>query len=428
MGRSFIEIHTYPDERIQERFNNEAEQMMPFSFDMPTVLHFGSGVSTRAGAELSSLLERSADLREGPAEPRVLVVTDEGIQKAGLLAGILDAMSQSELEYAVFSNVQPNPRDTTVHETAGVFNQGEYNAIVAIGGGSVIDAAKGAALVATHGGSIRDYEGWETRPVGPIAPLLAIPTTAGTGSEVGSWAVITVTSSRAKINVGHRALASSVALVDPLLTHSLPKNLTVATGFDALTHAVEAYTCRRANPISDAFALEAIGLVAGHLRVAAADGEDAAARGGMMLASTLAGIAMDQSELGGVHCLSESLGGLYDAPHGLLNAILLPYVMAHNAAFAPGRYARIAEALGDRRECRERSGPGGPSEAVSRVVQLSLELEVPPLALLGARREDFSLLSERAAVHGSNASNPEPLTPGEYQTILEQALAGDLPV
>lgn len=396
--------------------------MIPFSFDVPTVLHFGPSVSTRVGAELASLFERETAQRPGAAAPsrrrKVLIVTDQGIQRAGLLSGIQDSLLQSDLEFDVWSGVEVNPRDTTVHTIASVFNQGEYGAIIATGGGSAMDAAKGAALVASHGGNIRDYEGWETRPVGALAPLLAIPTTAGTGSEVGSWAVITLAEARRKINVGHRALAPAVALVDPLLTHSLPRSLTVSTGFDALTHAIEAYTCARANPISDAFALEAIRLVAEHLPAATESGDDATARNGMMLASTLAGIAMDQSELGGVHCLSESLGGLYDAPHGLLNAVLLPYVMAHNAAHVPGRYARVAEALG---------GNQDPQEAVSRVVRMGHELELPDLASLGVQSEDLHLLSERAVAHGSNACNPEPLTPGEYQTILEQALVGDVP-
>jgi alcohol dehydrogenase len=396
--------------------------MTSFALTLPTTIHFGPGVTAQAGKEINALLEQEAGQHNHPAgsrdRGRVLVVTDEGIERAGLLDGLLDTLARSSVEPQVFWGVEPNPRNSTVQEIARVFKEGAHRAVVAIGGGSVLDAAKGALVVAAHGGNIGDYEGWEVLPAGALPPLVAIPTTAGTGSEVGAWAVITDTTSHRKLNIGDRGMAPAVALVDPTLTYSLPKSLTVATGMDALAHAIEAYTTVRAQPISDALALEAIRLIVEHLPVAAEQGEDEAARSGMMLAATMAGMAMDQTDVGPVHCLSEAMGGMYDAPHGQLNAVLLPYVMVYNVGHAPGRYANLAQALG---------GEPEPPAAVSQIVQFGRRFELPSLADLGAQRADFGLLSQRAAAHASNASNPKPLTPGEYQAILEQALAGDLP-
>jgi len=391
--------------------------MIPFTLALPTVLYFGAGVSKRTGSEVRQLAQRNAPFRSrlerDRQQAKVLIMTDSGVQKAGLLGVILASLSEAGIVHGVFSDIAPNPRDTNVQDAVEVFKTGDFNVIVAVGGGSVMDAAKGTALVSTHGGQIVQYDGLDTVPQGPITPLLAIPTTSGTGSEVTPVAVITDTVHHIKIGIVDRYLLPLVSLVDPELTYTMPKPLTVNTGLDALTHAIEAYTGSRTNPVSDVLALDAIRLAGKHLPAAAENPSDPQARGGMMLASTVAGIAFGNADVGGAHCLAETLGGIYDAPHGALNAIFLPYVMAQNLPACPDRFADVAEALG---------GPRRPEEAIRLVSGLGRRLGVSRLVDLGAKKGDVPLLAERSEQHPCNPSNPRPITQSEYAVVLEKAL------
>ncbi len=373
---------------------------------MPTRWNFGPRVSTQVGLEGRRLIQGT--------KAKALVMTDPGVQEAGLLNGVLNSLAEAGLKYSIFADVEPNPRDTTVHAAAERFHDENAGLMVAVGGGSVIDTAKGAAIVVTHGGPITAYTGWEKVP-GPITPLVAIPTTAGTGSEVTFWAVITDSATHTKLAIGDPHLAPTVALVDPLLTRRLPPDLTLATGLDALTHAIEAYTCRLANPISDALALQAIRLIAPNLPQAVANGEDLTSREGMLLAASLAGIAFNNADVAAVHCLSEALGSLYDAPHGLLNAILLAYVMVYQRPTCEERYADVAQALGA--EPRAEA-------AIGRVIEVTRAFQLPGLADLGVRSEDLPRIAKMAAANVSNPSNLRPMTQADYLQILEQALAG----
>jgi len=310
--------------------------------------------------------------------------------------------------------VKPNPKDEDVYKAAALLTDKEFGAIIAIGGGSTIDTAKTASLIATHAGKVTDYSGWAKVP-GPILPLVAIPTTAGSGSEATCWAVITETHSHTKIAIGDPNLAPTVALVDPTLTVSLPSAMTAATGMDVLTHSIEAYISPLSSPLNDLLALEAIRLVARNLLDAVNNGDDLAAREAMMLASTLGGIAINNADVAGVHCLSEGMGGLYDAPHGLLNAILLPYFMTVWQSGCPERFALIAEAFG--------SDPN-PEEAVAQVMALNRSLKFPSLAEVGVKQQDLPNLASLAESNVSNPSNPIPMTALDYMNILDRAMAG----
>ncbi len=384
--------------------------MNNFVFSIPTQIQFGAGVARQVGSICKSLTAGKPG-----AKPGALLIVDPGIMQAAWLEDILESIRQAGLSCQRFDGVKPNPKDEDVYEAASLLKD-DAVVVIAIGGGSTIDTAKGAALIAAYGGKISDYAGWGLVP-GPILPLVVIPTTAGSGSEVTSWAVITDTASHTKLAIGDHHLAPRVAIVDPVLTISLPAGLTAATGMDALTHSIEAYICALSNPVNDLLALESIRLVAANLRSAVGMGKDLKAREAMMLASTLGGIAINNADVAGVHCLSEGMGSLYDAPHGLLNAILLPYFMAIWQDGCLERFAHIAEAFG---------APAHPEEAVNQVVMLNRSLKLPTLVEVGVRRSDLARLAKLAEANVSNSSNPIPMTAMDYLGILERAIS-DLP-
>ena len=326
-------------------------------FRLATDVRFGDGIAAELAAALA------------PYGDRLLVVTDPGVRRTGLVDRILDPVVDAGIVVTVYDAVSPNPRDHECRAAADFALSKSARAIVAIGGGSAIDAAKCAAALATNGGTARDWAVPNRLAHDPL-PLIAIPTTAGTGSEVTRGAVITDSEHRTKLTIKDPRLAPRLALVDPSLTQSVPPGVTAATGMDVLTHAIEAYTGRRATPVSDALALHAIRLVARHLADAFEDGDDANARDGMMMASLIAGMAFGNADVAAVHCLAEALGGRYDTPHGVANAVLLPAVMRYNSVAGAsttrrrrrrprGRYPR-PDRRGRRRplrRCRHRAGP-----------------------------------------------------------------------
>ncbi len=387
--------------------------MASFNFSVPTQIQFGPGISRQAGAVSKSLMVQA---RKG-STTNVLVIMDPGIKGFAWTGEILGSLQDSGLQHQQFGDVKPNPREEDVYKAASLLAAGTFGAVLAIGGGSTIDTAKAAALIATHGGKVDDYAGWAKVP-GPVLPLVAIPTTAGSGSEATCWAVITETLSHAKLAIGDPNLAPKVALVDPALTVSLPASITAATGMDVLAHAIEAYVGCLSNPAGDALALQAIRLVASNLLRASTNGEDLAAREAMMMASTLGGIAINNADVAGVHCLSEAIGGMYDAPHGLLNAMLLPYLMAFWQGACYERFVDIAEAFG--------AAPR-PDEAVARVTELSQALKIPSLSGVGVKHSDLPKLAALAESNVSNSSNPVPMGAPEYLSILERALEGQPP-
>ncbi len=384
----------------------------PFGrFIVPTDIRFGPGVV----AELAASVGRFCD--------RVLVVTDPGVRGTGLVDRVLAPLRDAGTTIVIHDGVSPNPRDGECQSAAALARDHGADVIVAIGGGSPIDAAKCAAALATNGGTAGDWAGPRRLTHDPL-PLIAVPTTAGTGSEVTRGAVITDEEHRTKLTVKDDRMAPRLALVDPELTHSVPPHVTAATGIDVLTHAVEAYTGRRANPVSDALALHAIRLVGAHLADAVRDGTNAAAREGMMMASLVAGMAFGNADVAAVHCLAEALGGRYDTPHGVANAALLPTVMRYNASADPQRHANVADALGI--DIREYGAEEAAELAVTAVADLVRDVGIPAFRdLTGIDPADFPALAITAAANSSTPSNAREIDTQGYEGLLLDAWSLD---
>jgi len=383
--------------------------MQNFSFQLPTRIEFGHGVTSSVGDEAKGL-----------GGTRVLVVTDPGVVAAGLVEPVLDRLNEVRLATVVFDDVAPNPRDTSVDSGAKLAVSEGCDVIVAVGGGSPMDTAKAIGVVATHGGRVQDYEGLGLVQK-PITPLIAIPTTSGTGSEVTFWAVITDTERSFKMSVGSPLCAASVALVDPDLTAGLPASVTAYTGVDALTHAVEGYTSTLAQPLSDSLAVSAIRLIAKSLRKAYANGANLDARYDMSLASLLAGVAFGNSDIAGVHCMGEAIGGLYDTPHGIAMAIYLPVVAEFSCIAVPEKYAVVAEALGE--DVSGLSQFEAAKRAAVAIRKLTDDLGIPSASQAGVRREDFPRLAHAASINVSVESNPRVATEQDFLALFEAAQA-----
>jgi alcohol dehydrogenase len=371
---------------------------------MPTRVEFGRGAAKKAGEEVRKI-----------GASRVLILSDEGVRKAGLLEGVAESLDKASVPWELFLEVEPNPKDRNVH--SAVKSAAEFGAdcLVAVGGGSPIDCAKGVAIVAAAGGRIRDYEGRFRTSAVPL-PIIAVPTTAGTASELTFGSVITDTAAKFKFTVKSPLLAPKVALADPEMTATMPRSLTAFTGMDALTHAIEAFSCRAATPFSDAPAIVAMELIGKYLRRAWKNGSDMEAREGMLLGSLLAGVAFSHSDVASVHCLAEALGALYDAPHGACNSIALPAIMEFSMDACVERYARVASCLG----LTFSSPREGAEKAVAEVKQMAVDLELPSLSVFGVREEDFGEIAEKSEANSSNPDNPKIMTKTDYVNVLRK--------
>ncbi len=380
----------------------------PFKFRVPTEVHFGNGVAETLGEHVALL---------GAKAP--FVVTDPGVRKAGIVDPLLQTMIDRGVSPRVFDAISANPRD---HECVkGAESAREFGAdlIVAIGGGSPIDAAKAIAGLLPNGGAVQDWEPPRTFDRPPVQ-LIAIPTTAGTGSEVTRSSVITDTVRHIKISLRDYQIAPRVALVDPQLTLSLPRSVTAATGMDVLTHAVEAYTCKRATPLSDMCAMTAIRLIRDHLLDAVRDGQNLEAREGMMLASLVAGMAFSNADVSAVHCLAEAIGGLYDTPHGVANAVFLPFVFAYNADADLKRHIAVGEALGI--DVSQFSEFEATRESGAAIKALATAAGIPSFRKLpGVDPKDFVAIADASVANGSNSSNAREMGRDQYVEILRLA-------
>ncbi|UCF93812.1 MAG: iron-containing alcohol dehydrogenase [Desulfobacterales bacterium] len=375
-----------------------------FSFELPTRVEYGVGV---AGTLLDTLRRMGAK--------KILVVTDKGIGRSGLLVSISMQLEQGGLVWEIFDETAPNPRDYNVRDGAKRANLLGADCLVAVGGGSPLDCAKAIAAVAPRGGAVRDYAG-KDKISGDVIPLIAIPTTAGTGSEVTFGAVITDTREKYKFTIKHPRLAPRVALVDPKMTVTMPPALTASTGMDALTHAIEGYTARVSEPLADAAALYAIELIAKYLKKAVFEGQNLEARAGMLLGSILAGIAFSHSDVGAAHCIAEALGGQYDLAHGVCNAVVLPAVMEFNLPECKEKYARIATAMSIVYEKLD----DGARLAVEAVQKLAADVNLPAFSSLGVHAADFEALAKKSALNGSNPNNPRRMGAGDYLKLLKK--------
>ncbi|MBC8160464.1 MAG: iron-containing alcohol dehydrogenase [Roseiflexaceae bacterium] len=279
------------------------------------------------------------------AERRICIVADAGVQRAGLVDRVVQGIRSSAEVVAIFCDVPANSSVWAVERGAALAQQAKADLILAIGGGSPIDTAKCIRMLLSHGGRLRDYEGYNTLTQ-PLVPMIAIPTTAGTGSEVTPFAVIRDEDAQLKMTFASPFLTPDLAILDPEMTSGLPAHLAAATGMDALTHAIEAFASREANPISDALALQAIDIISNNLRAATHTPADLQARGQMLIGSAIAGMAFASAMLGVVHAVAHAVGGTFPLHHGLLNSILLPHGMRFNCSTVPNRYSRIARAMG----------------------------------------------------------------------------------
>ena len=293
------------------------------TFRVATSVHMGEGSS-------AGLLEA---VRLFDAN-RISVITDTGVLGTGMVERILAPLVAAGIAVDIDDTTKPNPRDTDCDAGSDRAKAFGSTLLVAIGGGSPIDQAKAIGCLMTNGGIAREWGAHRPFDVDPV-PLIAIPTTAGTGSEVTTVSVVTDTTRMFKMTMGDPRMAPAIALVDPELTWSVPKGTTAATGMDALTHAIEAYTCVINNPVSDALALRAMRMIAGALVPVVDDGTDRVARREMMFASTIAGMAFGNADVAAVHCISEAIGGLYDTPHGIANSVFLPWVFDFNRSADP---------------------------------------------------------------------------------------------
>lgn len=276
---------------------------------------------------------------------KALIVTDAGLARAGVAERVAGLLAEQRIDAVIFDGAQPNPTIGNVQKGLALLRQSQCDFIISLGGGSPHDCAKGIALCATNGGEIADYEGVD-RSSKPQLPLVAINTTAGTASEMTRFCIITDESRHVKMAIVDRNVTPLLSVNDPALMAAMPKGLTAATGMDALTHAVEAYVSIAATPITDACALKAIELIARHLRQAVAQGDDLQAREQMAYAQFLAGMAFNNASLGYVHAMAHQLGGFYDLPHGVCNAVLLPHVQAFNAQVSAARLKDVARYMG----------------------------------------------------------------------------------
>jgi alcohol dehydrogenase class IV len=377
-----------------------------FQFTAHINLRFGAGASRQLALELA-----------GMGLKKAFVVTDPGVHGAGLTAGLLQGLEQSGLVTKVFSDVEANPRDATIHAGAEIARSFGADAFIGFGGGSAMDAAKGMALLATNGGNIRDYDG--INKVSKDLPFLAaVPTTAGTGSEVTANAALTNSETHYKMSLRSPRLLPRLAVVDPQLLSSLPKTVASTSGLDALSHAIEGYLSVRASALSDVFALESIRLIGRHLRPFVANPANAEAAAGMALGSTLAGFVISNTGTGNDHAIARALGGLFDTPHGLATGVLLPHVMRFNASARPERYQQIALALG----MPTQGTPMAVAESVcAEVGQLVRDVGVPErLSAIGV---DGSRVSDLVEIALKNVGpNPRRTSRDEMRALIESML------
>ncbi|WOE80993.1 L-threonine dehydrogenase [Pseudomonas protegens] len=350
---------------------------------------------------------------------KALIVTDVGLAKAGVAGMIAEKLAMQDIDSVIFDGAKPNPSIANVEQGLAQLQQSQCDFVISLGGGSPHDCAKGIALCATNGGHIRDYEGVDQSSK-PQLPLIAINTTAGTASEMTRFCIITDESRHVKMAIVDRNVTPLLSVNDPALMVAMPKGLTAATGMDALTHAVEAYVSTAANPITDACALKAISMISANLRQAVHDGSDLLARENMAYAQFLAGMAFNNASLGFVHAMAHQLGGFYDLPHGVCNAVLLPHVQSFNASVCAERLTDVAHALGA--DIRGFSPEEGAQAAIAAIRALARDVEIPAgLRELGAKLTDIPVLAANALKDACGLTNPRPAEQRQIEEIFRSA-------
>ncbi len=387
-------------------------ERLDFFFSILTQIIFGCG-------RIDELSKKIRDL----GGSNVFVVTDKGITSSGIIDSIKDNLEKNGIAFTIFDEVEPNPLDSTIEKGKDIALREGCDIVVGIGGGSSMDSAKAIAMrVRNQEGSLLDYVGIDKVKNPPI-PIIAVPTTSGTASELTIFSVLTNSKDMTKISIGSELLTPRVAICDPLLTVSMPPGITASTGMDALTHAIESYVNTLATPITKALALESIKIIARDLRRAVSRGDDISARTDMLLASLMAGMSFRHTRLGIAHALAMPLGS-WDIrlPHGLANALVLPYVMEFNLPGNLEGFKEIALAMGESPSSTLRETA---LKSVKAVKELICDIGLPrSLREVGVRREDFDRIAEEAMKSGNLTVNPRFCRKEDLLRILEASYEG----
>jgi alcohol dehydrogenase len=378
---------------------------------LPTRNVFGEGAVKECGQLMSSLGAKKS-----------MIVTDSFLASTPMAPMLQEILKESGVDSCVFGGAEPNPTDLNVKKGVEAYQEWGCDSIISLGGGSSHDCAKGIGLVVTNGGSIGDYEGVDQSQKEMI-PLMAVNTTAGTASEITRFCIITDTSRKVKMAIIDWRVTPRIAINDPELMKGMPASLTAATGMDALTHAIEAYVSTAANPLTDAAALMAIKMIYQYLPKAVANGDYMKARDKMAYAQYLAGIAFNNASLGYVHAMAHQLGGFYNLPHGVCNAILLPFVEEFNLIGNLNRFRDIAEAMGE--NIQGLSTGEAADKAIAAIRTLSKQLGIPAnLKELGVKPEDFDIMAGNAKKDACNLTNPRKATKEQVIEIFQRAYEG----
>lgn len=388
----------------------KVEHMHTFQqFEMPTAIKHGIGAIQYVGEEIKAL-----------GVTKVLLVTDPGIYKVGVTKSVEASLEKAGVEIVLFNEVEPNPPVRSIGEGTKKYKENGCDGLIAVGGGSSMDTAKAIGVEVAHNASVLEYEAADgKKPLSNrIPPLTTIPTTAGTGSEVTQWAVITDEDREYKFNTGGPLIAAHLTIIDPELHVSMPPHITAMTGIDALAHAIECYTMHYAQPVTDAVALLAIEYVASYIRRAYADGGDIEARYGMAQAAMLAGLSYGSESAGAAHAMSQTLGGILPVAHGQCVATMMGPVMEFNWKGHPAKFARVAQALGV--DTSGMTTEEAAKAAVEEVYQLVEDLDVPNLEEQGVSPDLIDRLSEEAMKDPQTVGNPRDLTVADYKWIYKR--------
>lgn len=354
------------------------------------------------------------------AGSKVLVVTDPGVIKAGWTARVIECLEAEGLAYTVYSDVTPNPRAEEVMAGAEVYERERCNLLVAVGGGSPMDCAKGIGIVSSNRKNILEFEGVDRIPI-PGPPLICVPTTGGTSADVSQFAIITDLARKVKIAIVSKMVVPDIALIDPLTTTTMSPHLTAATGMDAFSHGVEAYVSNASSAVTDLFALEAIRLISRNLVEATRDLGNLLVRGNMMLGSLYAGLAFSNASLGATHAMTHSLGGHLDLAHGELNSIVLPYVVRYNYDAVPQRYDEVGKAmgleLGGLSHAEKKATLVGAMDRLRRDAGITRSLHQ-----IGVEGGELPELARKALKDACIVTNPRPLSLEDVIAIYEDAL------
>ncbi|WP_238941864.1 iron-containing alcohol dehydrogenase [Bacillus sp. REN10] len=375
-------------------------------FVMPEVI-FGNGAIHQAGECCFRLGAR-----------KVLIVADEGVIQAGWLEIVIKSCVDAGLSYACYHDITINPKDFEAEKGASVYIAQECDAIIGVGGGSVIDVAKAVAILASNGGNISDYEGVDRIDL-PLPPLVMVSTTAGSGSEVSQFSVIVDSKQQKKMTIVSKSLIPDIALIDPETLATKSEKLTASTGLDVLTHAIESFVSLAATPLTDVQAKNAMMLVAQYLRPSVASKYNKEAKEKMAMASLQAGLAFSNAVLGAVHAMSHAIGGKYPMLHGDVNSVLLPYVMEFNFLASPNKFMEIAQLLGE--DIRGLSPQEAGRKAIAHVKQLSLDIGAPQrLSEMGFEEAAIEQVAKVALQDACMITNPRDINVQQVEELLRK--------